>query len=171
MTMKKSIENKWITATDTLKNELAGKASMPEVRRRMITRAANISGTFMAHISSKCLLSIKSCNFAQRNILQSRFIMNIQSEFGEYLEQTLIAEPEENNEVIEKSYDPQLIDIRPQTLALVNIIRRLREDAIDLYPDFQRSAVYRNIESKCDVFRQSNNRCGTILPSYSNKNR
>jgi hypothetical protein len=82
----------------------------------------------------------KSCNFAQRNILQSRFIMNIQSEFGEYQEQTIIAEPEENYEVIEKPYDPQLIDIRPQTLTLVNIIRRLREDAIDLYPDFQRSA-------------------------------
>jgi hypothetical protein len=49
-------------------------------------------------------------------------------------------EPEENNEIIERPYDPQSIDIRPQTLALVNIIRRLQEDAIDLYPDFQRSA-------------------------------
>jgi hypothetical protein len=51
-------------------------------------------------------------------------------------------EPEENSEVvlIEEPYDPKLIDIRPQTLALINIIRRLREDAIDLYPDFQRTA-------------------------------
>ncbi|MDR1023126.1 MAG: DUF262 domain-containing protein [Prevotellaceae bacterium] len=51
-------------------------------------------------------------------------------------------EPEKNDEVvsIEKPYDPTLIDIRPQTLALINIIRRLREDAIDLYPDFQRTA-------------------------------
>jgi hypothetical protein len=40
MTMMKSIENKGITVTIALKNELAGKASMPEVRRRMITRAA-----------------------------------------------------------------------------------------------------------------------------------
>jgi hypothetical protein len=35
--MNKNIENKGITATDTLKNEVAGKASMPEVRRRMVT--------------------------------------------------------------------------------------------------------------------------------------
>jgi hypothetical protein len=38
MIMMKSIENKGITATDTLKNEVAGKASMPEVRRRVLTR-------------------------------------------------------------------------------------------------------------------------------------
>ncbi|MDR0681771.1 MAG: DUF262 domain-containing protein [Dysgonamonadaceae bacterium] len=62
--------------------------------------------------------------------------MSIQNRFGEYQE----VEPEENIEVIENPYDPQLIDIRLQTPALVNIIRRLREDAIDLYPDFQRSA-------------------------------
>ncbi|MDR1525539.1 MAG: DUF262 domain-containing protein, partial [Tannerella sp.] len=62
--------------------------------------------------------------------------MRIQNRFGEYQE----VEPEENNEIIEKPYDPQLIDIRPQTLSLINMIRRLREDAIDLYPDFQRSA-------------------------------
>jgi hypothetical protein len=51
-------------------------------------------------------------------------------------------EPEKNDEVVlrEKPYDPTLIDIRPQTLALIHIIRRLREDAIDLYPDFQRTA-------------------------------
>jgi 3-methyladenine DNA glycosylase AlkC len=60
--------------------------------------------------------------------------------FEEGQEQIVQVEPEENNEAIEKPYDPQLIDIRPQTLALFNIIRRLREDAIDLYPDFQRSA-------------------------------
>jgi hypothetical protein len=36
--MKKSIENKGKTATDTLKNEVAGKAQMPEVRRRVVTR-------------------------------------------------------------------------------------------------------------------------------------
>ncbi|MDR3366901.1 MAG: DUF262 domain-containing protein [Prevotellaceae bacterium] len=76
--------------------------------------------------------------------------MNTQNEIEEISEQNLLfedlqepiaqVEPEENNEGIEKPYDPQLIDIRPQTLALVNIIRRLREDAIDLYPDFQRSA-------------------------------
>jgi hypothetical protein len=35
--MMESIENKGITATKALKNEVAGKASMPEVRRRMIT--------------------------------------------------------------------------------------------------------------------------------------
>jgi hypothetical protein len=60
--------------------------------------------------------------------------------FEDDQEQIVQVEPEENNEVIEKPYDPQLIDIRPQTLALFNIIRRLRENAIDLYPDFQRSA-------------------------------
>jgi hypothetical protein len=38
MIMMKSIENKGITATIALKNEVAGKASMPEVRRRMVTR-------------------------------------------------------------------------------------------------------------------------------------
>jgi hypothetical protein len=38
MIMMKSIENKGITATDTLKNEVAGKASMPEVRRVVVTR-------------------------------------------------------------------------------------------------------------------------------------
>jgi hypothetical protein len=35
--MKKSIENKGQTATGALKNEVAGKASMPEVWRRMVT--------------------------------------------------------------------------------------------------------------------------------------
>jgi hypothetical protein len=56
--------------------------------------------------------------------------------------QDQLIEPEENSGVvsIEKPYDPTLIDIRPQTLALINIIRRLRDDAIDLYPDFQRTA-------------------------------
>jgi hypothetical protein len=34
--MMKSIENKGITATIALKNELAGKASMLEVRRRNV---------------------------------------------------------------------------------------------------------------------------------------
>jgi hypothetical protein len=34
--MKKSIENNGITASIALKNEVAGKASMPEVRRRMV---------------------------------------------------------------------------------------------------------------------------------------
>jgi hypothetical protein len=37
MTMMKSVENKGITATIALKNEVAGKAPMPEVRRRMVT--------------------------------------------------------------------------------------------------------------------------------------
>jgi hypothetical protein len=60
--------------------------------------------------------------------------------FKDDQEQIVQVEPEENDEVIKNPYDPQLIDIRPQTLALINIIRRLREDAIDLYPDFQRSA-------------------------------
>jgi hypothetical protein len=36
--MKKSIKNKGKTATNALKNEIAGKASMPEVRRRVVTR-------------------------------------------------------------------------------------------------------------------------------------
>jgi hypothetical protein len=36
MIMKKSIENKGITATIALKNEVAGKASMPEVQRRVV---------------------------------------------------------------------------------------------------------------------------------------
>jgi hypothetical protein len=35
--MKKSIENKGITATLALKNEVAGKAQMPEVRRKVVT--------------------------------------------------------------------------------------------------------------------------------------
>jgi hypothetical protein len=38
--MKKSIENRGKTATNALKNEVAGKAQMPEVWRRMVTRAA-----------------------------------------------------------------------------------------------------------------------------------
>jgi hypothetical protein len=37
MTMMESIENNGITAILALKNELAGKASMPEVRRRVVT--------------------------------------------------------------------------------------------------------------------------------------
>jgi hypothetical protein len=37
MIMMKSIENKGITATIALKNEVAGKASMPEVWRRVVT--------------------------------------------------------------------------------------------------------------------------------------
>ena len=51
-------------------------------------------------------------------------------------------EKENNDEVvrIDKPYDPKLIDIAPQTLTLSNIIRRLKEDAIDLSPDFQRSS-------------------------------
>jgi len=51
-------------------------------------------------------------------------------------------EEEKNDEVIriEKPYDPKLIDISPQTLTLSNIIRRLKEEAIDLSPDFQRSS-------------------------------
>jgi hypothetical protein len=36
--MKKSIENRGITATVALENGVAGKASMPEVRRRVITQ-------------------------------------------------------------------------------------------------------------------------------------
>jgi hypothetical protein len=58
------------------------------------------------------------------------------------IEATDAVEVEENNEVvpIDKPYDPKLIDIRPQTLSLLNIIRRLREDTIDLSPDFQRNA-------------------------------
>jgi len=57
-------------------------------------------------------------------------------------EQNQLIEREENDEVvpIEKPYDPKLIDIRPRTMSLYNIIKRLREDEIDLYPDFQRSA-------------------------------
>jgi hypothetical protein len=34
--MKKNAENKGTTATDTLKNVVAGKASMPEGRRRAV---------------------------------------------------------------------------------------------------------------------------------------
>jgi hypothetical protein len=56
--------------------------------------------------------------------------------------ETEMVEPEENTGVvlIDKPYDPKLIDIRSQTLALINIIRRLKEDVIDLSPDFQRNA-------------------------------
>jgi hypothetical protein len=71
----------------------------------------------------------------EKNIGQEKLSLSSQSGKGQ--EQI---EPEENNEVIEKPYDPHSIDIRTQTLALINLIRRLREDAIDLYPDFQRSA-------------------------------
>jgi hypothetical protein len=35
--MKRTINNDGITATIALKNEVAGKASMPEVRRRVVT--------------------------------------------------------------------------------------------------------------------------------------
>jgi hypothetical protein len=59
--------------------------------------------------------------------------------FEEDLEINNLVETEEINGIIERPYDPKLIDISPQTLALSNIIRRLREDAIDLAPDFQRS--------------------------------
>jgi hypothetical protein len=38
MIMIKSIEGKGKTATIALKNEVAGKASMPEVRCRVVTR-------------------------------------------------------------------------------------------------------------------------------------
>ncbi|MCL2103926.1 MAG: DUF262 domain-containing protein [Kiritimatiellaeota bacterium] len=41
---------------------------------------------------------------------------------------------------IEKPYDPKAIDIRQKTIALYNIIKRLREGEIDLHPDFQRNA-------------------------------
>jgi hypothetical protein len=58
-------------------------------------------------------------------------------------------EPEENNnEVIEKPYDSKLVDIRQQTLALINIIRRLREDVIVLSPDFQRNANLWNVQKQ-----------------------
>jgi len=51
-------------------------------------------------------------------------------------------EEEKNDEVIriDKPYDPKLVDISPQTLTIINIIRRLKEDAIDLSPNFQRKA-------------------------------
>jgi hypothetical protein len=42
--IKKSIENKGKTATDTPKNEVAGKASMPEVRRRVIVMSEYYGG-------------------------------------------------------------------------------------------------------------------------------
>jgi hypothetical protein len=38
MIMMKNVEKKGITATIALKNEVAGKASMPEVRCRVVTR-------------------------------------------------------------------------------------------------------------------------------------
>jgi len=44
------------------------------------------------------------------------------------------------NEVITTPYDPKSIDISHQTLTISSIMRRLKEDAIDLYPDFQRHA-------------------------------
>ena len=51
-------------------------------------------------------------------------------------------EEEKNDEVvhIDKPYDPKLVDITPQTLTLSNVIRRLKENAIDLSPNFQRKA-------------------------------
>ena len=66
----------------------------------------------------------------------------INSLFEDDDNQTGLVEPEDNSEVvfIDKPYDPRAIDIRPKTMALYNIIKRLREEEIDLYPDFQRSA-------------------------------
>jgi hypothetical protein len=42
MIMMKSIENKWITATGALKNEVAGKVSMSKVRRRVVTNRLGV---------------------------------------------------------------------------------------------------------------------------------
>jgi hypothetical protein len=47
--MMESIENKWITATVALKNEIAGKASMPEVRCRMKTVKKHIRQFYGAY--------------------------------------------------------------------------------------------------------------------------
>lgn len=63
---------------------------------------------------------------------------SIEDTEGEFRIETDTNDKDET-EVIEKPYDPKSIDIRPQTLALINIIRRLDEGSIDLYPDFQRS--------------------------------
>lgn len=65
-----------------------------------------------------------------------------ESLFNEDEERNQLIEQEKNDEVvpIEKPYDPKLIDIRPRTVSLYNIIKRLKENEIDLYPDFQRSA-------------------------------
>jgi hypothetical protein len=50
-------------------------------------------------------------------------------------------EPENNDEIIEieNPFNPKTIDIRPRTMSLDNIIKRLKENEIDLSPDFQRS--------------------------------
>ena len=72
--------------------------------------------------------------------------MNGKEETAEFSEDIFLTEEgveeEKNEEVvsIDKPYDPKLVDIGPQTLTISNIVRRLKEDAIDLYPDFQRSA-------------------------------
>jgi hypothetical protein len=52
-----------------------------------------------------------------------------------------VVEKEDNSEIVEidNPYDPKLINIVPQFTALYNIIQRLRENEIDLSPDFQRS--------------------------------
>ena len=51
-------------------------------------------------------------------------------------------EEEINDEVtpIDKPYDPRTVDITPHTLTISNIVRRLKEDAIDLSPNFQKKA-------------------------------
>ena len=77
--------------------------------------------------------------------MDSQSVIVQESLFNEDEEQYQIIEQEEqeeNDEIvrIDKPYDPKDIDISPQTLTLSNIIRRLKEDAIDLSPDFQRSA-------------------------------
>jgi len=74
-----------------------------------------------------------------QNVIVQNSLFSEDEEQYQIIEQE---EQEENEEVvhIDKPYDPKDIDISPQTLTLSNIIRRLKEDAIDLSPDFQRSA-------------------------------
>jgi hypothetical protein len=76
------------------------------------------------------------------NALDMKELTVQNSSFEDDEQQFEYGEPEDNSEVvpIDKPYDPKAIDIRPKTMAIYNIIKRLKENEIDLNPDFQRSA-------------------------------
>lgn len=48
-------------------------------------------------------------------------------------------ELEDSGIVMDKPFNPKDIDIKTKTMSMYNIIQRLREDEIDLAPDFQRN--------------------------------
>lgn len=56
----------------------------------------------------------------------------------EALQQEYSVEDESEKSIMEDPFNPQDIDIKTKTMSLDNIIKRLRENEIDMAPDFQR---------------------------------